>query len=367
MMRYPTMLGAFSLLAHFQVVIAAATTTAPAAPAGTTQCAPHGAVHYLCGMHHPEDLVQVPGTPWILVSGMGGSLPGSPPGGGDLYLLNSKSLRWHPIAEASLQRVQPNPLYGDCAAPDAAQFVTHGLAIRKGEHGRHTLYAVNHGGRESVEIFSIDARGSEPQLSWTGCAEVKESVWLNSVTPLPGDSFIVTSTFDPHDAQARDKMGRGEYAGAVFEWRPGRGYAHYANAAATGDNGVTTSPDGRWVYFNWFFGHEVLRVAADGSGAPSTVMLDFLPDNIGHAPDGSLLVTGQVVDPKNLMGSCSTGDCAHDTKLIRLDPATLRVQVLAQLPANETYSDGTSAVQVGNTIFMGSYHGDAVAYMKAPH
>ena len=367
-MRYPTMPAAFSLLALFQVVIAAEAMAAPSAPTGTKPCAPNGAVHYLCGMHHPEDLVQIPGTPWILVSGMGGSLPGSPPGGGDLYLLNSKTLRWHSIAQAALGRVaHDGKLYGDCPAPDATQFVTHGLAIRKGEHARHTLYAVNHGGRESVEVFSIDARGGEPQLSWTGCAEIKESVWLNSVTPLPGKGFIVTSTFDPHDAQARDKMGRGEYAGAVFEWRPGRGYAHYANAAATGDNGVTTSRDGRWLYFNWFFGHQVLRVAADGSGAPSTVKLDFLPDNIGHAPDGSLLVTGQVVDPKELMGNCSTGTCTHDTRLVQLDPVTLQLRELAHLPANDTYSDGTSAVQVGDTIFMGSYHGDAVAYLKAPH
>lgn len=364
-MRYLNPAIQASLVAVLSAPVAALH-AASATPAGTP-CAPHGEVHYLCGLHHPEDLVQVPGTPWILVSGMGGSLPGSPPGGGDLYLLNAKTLRWHSIAQAALKpEDHRSTLYADCAAPDAAQFVTHGLAIRKGEHGRHVLYAVNHGGRESVEVFSIDARGSEPRLRWRGCAAVKDSVWLNSVTPLPGEGFIVTSTFDPHDEHARERMGSGLYAGAVYEWQPGRGYAHYANAAATGDNGVTTSDDGRYVYFNWFFGGQVLRVARNGNEPPTTVRLDFLPDNIGHAPDGSLFVTGQVVDPKALMGGCSTGNCAHDTRLVRLDPASMKAQLLAQLPANETYSDGTSAVQVGDTIFMGSYHGDAVAYMKAP-
>ena len=217
-----------------------------------------------------------------------------------------------------------------------------------------------------MEVFAIDARGAEPKLSWAGCVEIKDSVWLNAVAPLPGGGFIVTSTFDPHDAQARAKMASGQYAGAVYEWQPGRGVAHYADAAATGDNGVTPSADGRWLYFNWFFGHQVLRVARDGSGVPTTAKLDFLPDNIGHAPDGTLLVTGQVVDPKQLMGTCSTGNCAHDTRVVKLDPKTMRVKVLAQLPANATYSDGTSTVQVGDTIFMGSYQGDAVAYMQAP-
>ncbi len=44
----------------------------------------------------------------------------------------------------------------------------------------------------------------------------------------------------------------------------------------------------------------------------------------------------------------------------------MRVKVLAQLPANATYGDDPSAVQVGDMILMGRYHGDAVAYRQAP-
>src|SRR5579863_6806122 len=123
-------------------------------------CAPIGDLHFICGPHHPEDLVLIPGTQWILVSGMGGALPGSPPGPGDLYLLNAADKRWHSIAQASLAAVNRNDrLYGDCPAPDPAQFLSHGLALRAGSHGQHTLYVVNHGGRESVEVFAVDARG----------------------------------------------------------------------------------------------------------------------------------------------------------------------------------------------------------------
>src|ERR1700734_3586470 len=120
--------------------------------AGENACSPVGDLHFICGPHHPEDLVQIPGTPWILVSGRGGGLPGSPPGPGDLYLLNARDKRWHSIAQASLAAVnRDTKLYSDCPAPDATQFISHGLAIRAGSGGPHTLYALNHRGRACVE------------------------------------------------------------------------------------------------------------------------------------------------------------------------------------------------------------------------
>jgi hypothetical protein len=338
-----------------------------AAPAAEKSCAPVGALHFICGPHHPEDLVRIPGTQWVIVSGMGGSSPGSAPGPGDLYLLNAKSRHWQSIAQRALANIdRDTKLYGDCPAPDAARFVSHGLAIRAGDKGLHTLYAINHGGRESVEIFAIDARGAEPLLKWSGCAVLTQGAWLNAVVPLPDSGFIVTSTFDPGDPQARNKIASGQYAGAVYEWQPGRGYAPLANTNASGDNGVAISADGKWLYFNWFFGHTVIRVARDGSGERVATALDFLPDNIDHAPDRSLYITGQDADPKQLMAGCSSGHCLHATTIARLDPQTMQARIIAHLPANANFSDGTSTLQVGDLIFLGSYRGDAIAYLKAP-
>jgi hypothetical protein len=347
------------------VVLLACVLPAPRAPAGVNDCAPVGDLHFICGPHHPEDLVRIPGTQWILVSGLGGGLPGSPPGPGDLYLLNAATKRWHSIAQASLAAVHRDTRrYGDCPAPDPAQFISHGLAIRAGSGGRHTLYAVNHGGRESVEVFSIDARGAEPRLSWIGCAVLTDSVWLNAVTPLPHDGFIVTNTFDPKDPQARENMGNRRYAGAVYQWQPGLGFTLLPGI--TGDNGVAISPDGKWLYFNWFFGSSVIRVASADHSQQTKISVDFLPDNIHYAADGKLYVTGQNVDPKQLLGGCPSGDCQHATTILKLDPATMKTRVIARLAPNANFSDGTTALQVGDTIFLGSYRGDAVAYMKAP-
>ena len=341
----------------------------PAPAADEKGCAPVGELHFICGLHHPEDLVRIPGTQWVLVSGMGGASPGSPPGPGDLYLLNAANKHWHSIAQASLAATKRNTnLYGDCPPPDAAQFISHGLAIRAGSHGQHTLYAVNHGGRESVEVFAIDARTATPRLSWIGCAVLTASAWLNAVVPLPGEGFIVTSTFDPKDSQFPAKIASGQYAGAVYEWSPGRGFTSLVGEGITGDNGVAISGDGKWLYFNWFFGRAVIRVAREGGSGQksSTAPLDFLPDNIDFAPDGSLYVTGQNADPKQLVAGCPSGNCQHATTIMKLDPATMSTRIIARLPPNGIYSDGTTALQVGDTLFLGSYRGDAVAYMKAP-
>ncbi len=41
------------------------------APAPTAQgCAPEGDIQFLCGPVSPEDLILVPDTPWVIVSGM---------------------------------------------------------------------------------------------------------------------------------------------------------------------------------------------------------------------------------------------------------------------------------------------------------
>jgi hypothetical protein len=71
-----------------------------------------------------------------------------------------------------------------------------------------------------------------------------------------------------------------------------------------------------------------------GGGERATVTLDFLPDNIDHAPDGSLYVTGQNADPKQLLIDCPGGNCRHDTTVVKLDPMTMETRVVARLPAN---------------------------------
>ncbi len=75
-------------MARLSILLAAALAiSAPAAAQGP--CDPAGGLAFVCGLTNAEDMVQVPGTPWIIASGLadGGQ------GGGHLYLVIAE-VRW---------------------------------------------------------------------------------------------------------------------------------------------------------------------------------------------------------------------------------------------------------------------------------
>src|SRR3974377_1984161 len=155
-----------------------------------TGCAPAGNIQFVCGQEGPEDLIYLPGTDWVLASSMAGS--------GGIRLINvhdKASTTLYPSAESKDQLDKKT--YDTCpGAPDAddkAKFTTHGLALRAGRNSTHTLYAVHHGKRESIEVFQVDARPTKPSVTWVGCAVAPDPIGLNSVVPLPGDGFIATN------------------------------------------------------------------------------------------------------------------------------------------------------------------------------
>jgi hypothetical protein len=54
----------------------------------------------------------------------------------------------------------------------ATALSAHGLNVRAGTGGVHTLYVVRHGSRESIEVFEIDGEAKPPVVTWIGCAVV---------------------------------------------------------------------------------------------------------------------------------------------------------------------------------------------------
>jgi hypothetical protein len=95
-----------------------------------------------------EDLVQVPGTDWLVSSGFAGGGADS----GHRYLINSRGKSWKalfPTGNPRLRRDKEN--YGGCpGTPDLAKFSTHGLNLRPGNDGTATLSVINHGRRDAL-------------------------------------------------------------------------------------------------------------------------------------------------------------------------------------------------------------------------
>src|SRR5688572_15593006 len=142
------------------IVFAALGTIATAQPAS---CAPSGGLTFICGIANPEDLVLVPNTTWMIASGMA---PGSGLHAVDTRGKTVRTLYAPGTASARADRAR----YANCPGPlDPKQAVLHGLSIRPASSARFTVYATNHGGRESVEVFELDASRASPSATWIGC------------------------------------------------------------------------------------------------------------------------------------------------------------------------------------------------------
>ena len=319
-------------------LLAAAGLLAAAAP-GAAQCEPDGDVAFVCGPVSPEDLIAVPETPWIVVSSMEDD--------GYLSLTNSgdhTSARVYP-AETSEPR-HDTATYGACPGAVTSAFRPHGLSLRPGDGGMHTLYVVRHGAREAVEVFEIDASMEAPAITWVGCVVAPEGVSLNSVAALPGGGFGVTN-FNLE-------------AGQLWEWQPGGGWSEVPGSETAGPNGLVASPDGRWFYIGGWGTQSLIRLSRGQTPVSvDSVSVGFHIDNVRFAPDGSLLAAGHRGETPDAIFSCVIeGECdGVSSRVAVVDPDSLTAREIVNYPSNDLVLLGTVALQVGNEIWVGGIGG----------
>ena len=320
------------------------------AQAAAAACAPDGAIGYVCGLSNVEDLVAVPGGRWILGSAMQA-------GAGGAYLIDASA---HAAKIIPITFGQPQKPYDPaCPAPDMKLIRLHGLELRSTADGTRTLYAVNHGGRESIEVFDVDAVAREPKLTWQGCLILPAGAVPNAVAALPGGSLAVTKFLDADDKDGIVTVMNGGLTGLVYIWKPGAGFKALAGSKMAGANGIVTARDNKFVFVNDYGGKAVWKIPLDGSGKTSKATVDFHPDNLRWAPDGKISVTGQFFDLSNRNG-------LHGWAAVKLDPAAMTTTPYVKVDGNAKFDNGTTALQVGKELWIGTFRGDRVAYMPAP-
>jgi sugar lactone lactonase YvrE len=325
-----------------------------AGASGTTSCSPAGTVRFVCGQQAPEDLVALPGSQWIVASAFAGT------GGINLISVRDHTTTLAFPAATSKERLDAKT-YNTCPGPpdaaDKAKFATHGLALRAGRNSTHTLYAVHHGGRESIEVFEVDARGKTPALTWVGCAVAADPIGLNSVVALPEDGFIATDFLARGiDAAGRGRMLAGENNGALWEWHTATGWKMIPGSEAAGANGLEISKDGKWLYVAAWGSQSFFRLSRGQTPVKrDAVPLGFRVDNIRWAPDDSIFAAGQ-------------GGVApmQTSNVVKIDPNTLKVQEIIRHPNTPEFGNGTVAVQIGKELWVGSFRGDRIAIFPAP-
>ncbi len=302
-------------------------------------CNPDGDVQFLCGPVSPEDLLEVPETPWVVVSSMEDE--------GHLVLADTRDHTSAVLFPGGASRAQHDTaMFGSCPGPPGSRFRPHGLSLRPGDGGMHTLYVVGHGARESVEIFRLDASGDTPSATWIGCVVAPDSVSLNSVTALPGGGFAATNFAPP--------------AGEVWEWQAASGWTQVPGSATDGPNGLLVSDDGRWLYIGGWGTGSVIRLSRGQTPVDkSAVDVGFQVDNLRWAPDGSLLAAGQAAG-----GTATVFDCVRDgacdglaARVARVDPESLGAEQIVNYPSTDALIIGTVAIEVGDEIWVGGAGG----------
>jgi hypothetical protein len=338
-------LGAAPMLAAPNAGRAAAATPAVPAP-----CTPNGKLKFICGLNAVEDLVATPGGRWIFGSSMQAGSAG-------LYLIDPRTKTAKPASISLSTDAAANTPYAGCKAPDLKALTTHGLDVRPGKGGHHTLYAINHAGRESIEVFDVDTTGPEPRVAWIGCMLAPEGVSANAIVALP-DGRLAVSKYQPlGDNTAIGRMLNGEVTGSVYIWKAGAGFSELPGVRLSGDNGLVVSPDGKWLYIAVWGGKSVMRVSLDGSGPPKTTPLEFRPDNLRWSADRkSILAAGQYLDASNRAGP-------HGWGVVSLDPQTLAATPMLHQPGVPGFDDATTALQVGKDTWFGTFRGDRIAYI----
>lgn len=330
----------------------------PSASADDQQkCSP--SKNTICSVTNVEDLVAIDGTPWVVGSSLAGGTGKPEP----LYLFDSKTFAASPVT-ASAIAVQPDKAtYSDCpAAPDFTKFASHGLDFH-GAAGRGTLYVVNHGGRESVEIFTVDTlAGSKPSFKWIGCVVVPSTVWPDGVTALPDGGFVATSLWDPHDKQFLDKLSQAKPVGGLIEWHPKQGWKEIGPTGTSGPNGVVSSADGRTLYVNLWSEKKILKYDRQTKEG-QTVAIDMLPDNVRWSQDRQyILVGGQDVTAKAAIDCFESKDanCNVPFKIYKLDPASMKLTELVKSGIYDGMGAGTGGLQVGPDLWAASYRSDRI-------
>jgi hypothetical protein len=325
-------------------------------------CEPSGDVGYVCGVTNPEDLVLVPGTPWIVSSGMAE--------GAGFYLVDSNTGNVDLLPFAA----QHDASFALCTTPPTPQSLnTHGLNIRASGPGRAKLYVVGHGAREAIEVFDIDATGPpRPTLTWRGCVPMPEGLAANSVASFADGSLVATVLFMPGKTFA-DSVAR-RPTGAVFEWSPGdAGFTLVEGTELPANNGIEVSADGREIYVA---SSGLQTVVAFSRGNPArqlrtTRPLPFTPDNVHLAADGRLLTAGMANDVPACGGPPGPqhdipklASCPRPTIAVAIDPGTMRDTVIATTDADAKFSNATMVLAVNGQAWIGTFSGDKIA--RAP-
>lgn len=304
-------------------------------------------VTYICGPSNAEDLLNLGDTGMILVSGMSGD--NTP---GHLYLVNPLDHSFDElIFSSNFSMAMDSTAYPSCPGPlNLESFSVHGLSLNEYAQNQFDLYTTSHGEREAIEIYDLDLSSGEAILTWKGCVVLPENTFSNSVAILSDGGFVTTKMMDP--TEGFGSLAGGGITGNVFEWHPGGDVFAVEGTELSGANGIAMSADDRYMYVAALGSSELIKF--DRSQSPigkEVISVDIVPDNIRWGEEGKLLTAGGNTE-------ANTG-----WSVLEVDADTFTVIRVGGADQNSSIQGVSSALQVGNNLWVGTFNGDRIGYI----
>jgi hypothetical protein len=325
------------------------------------ECGAHGNIDILCGTRSPEDLELTPDgkdllVPQMVNPGRGGIAAGM---GMTLFNFAAKTYSKIPVSD------DPRKDWGDpaCPGPIGDALVPHGISLAKRQGGAWELYVVNHGARQSIEMYELKSAGGSWSLVWHGCVPSK---WdFNDVAALADGSFVSTHPTALRVQGDTSDLFAGKPSGWVARWTAAKGEEELPGTQAGYPNGVLATADGRTMYFNAWTAKEVHKYDLRQGKETGMVKLDFMPDNITWTSDHKMLAAGV----KGSRGECPPGSgkpCNQTFGVAEIDPGKMTAKTVFDSAdqAGPLIGGVSVALQVGNSIYIGAFQGDRL--VKAP-
>jgi len=227
------------------------------------------------------------------------------------------------------------------------------------------LYATNHGGRESIEVFDLDARAAAPSATWTGCVLMPNNWAANSVAVFGDGAIVATVLVLP--GKTFEDVWAGRNTGVVVMWTPGsKEFKTLTGTELPGNNGIETSRDDREFYV---VSTGLKRVVAYSRADPSkplrfAQLKEIGPDNVRFV--GDRLYTAGIIDNETACGGAPKKpediQCPRGWVVDAIDPRTMAVTEIARGPRAAPYTGTATAIPVDGNLWLSSFNVDRVAY-----
>lgn len=334
------LLFAFSLPS--QAIAAQQPATSSAAP-----CPSYESDRSVCDVAHPEDMIPLPGSEWVIVSGYSSD---------GLYRVSTRTHEATNMLKEARSRWN-RTAYPSCPGPlETGAFTGHGITLS----GRKSpqLLVINHGRREAIEIFNLRRR--DAALTWIGCIPIPADMMANSLVVLPSGSLIVSSLGTPGTDFLADIIA-GRPTGNVRTWSAKQGWGTLPGSRGSGPNGLALSNDGESIYVAMSGSREIVRMYLDGKTAPTrSSKMNILPDNIRFTPDGRLITTGMRYEPDVNVRCFKEANCKPAFEVYEADPDSLALTILTDRIRYRSIPLPTTALRIGQDVWISSLGADRV-------